>query len=156
MFTHWQRGNSKFINKTYTVKGISPGRGKSKEKSLGIHSASEPTLYYTSPWPGPSPGIPHWSWPPLTLDIAYYSNDMTLNIRCHGGRPIFTTTPRVSGEHQSRVWIGGCVGAHMLICILSCTWSLKICIKQLPHQNASLGRHKKLIDYKLHVLFCSL
>ena len=41
-------------------------------------------------------------------------------------------------------------------CILSCTWSLKICIKQLPHQNASLGRHKKLIDYKLHVLFCSL
>ena len=26
----------------------------------------------------------------------------------------------------------------------------------LPHQNASLGRHKKLIDYELHVLFCSL
>ena len=40
--------------------------------------------------------------------------------------------------------------------VLSCNWSLKICIKQLPHQNASLGRHKKLIDYKLHVLFCSL
>ena len=25
-----------------------------------------------------------------------------------------------------------------------------------PHQNANLGRHKKLIDYKLHVLFCPL
>ena len=34
-------------------------------------------------------------------------------------------------------------------CILSCDRSLKMCIKQSPHQNASLGRPKKLMDYKL-------
>ena len=70
-------------------------------------SASEPTLYYTSPWPGPSPGIPHWSWPLSTLDIAYYFNDVTLNIGRHKSCPISTTPLRVSGECWSRVEIRG-------------------------------------------------
>ena len=60
--SHWQRGNPKSINKKYIMKGISPGREEIQRESLGIPSASEPTLYNTSPQPGPSPGIPHWSW----------------------------------------------------------------------------------------------
>ena len=82
--------------------------GKSKEKSLGIPSASEPALYYTSLWSGPLPSIPHWSWPPLTLDIVYYFNHSTLNIRCRGSRSIPTMAQRVSKEHQTGVRIGGC------------------------------------------------
>ena len=50
----------------------------------------------------------HWSWPSLTLDIAYYFNDVTLNIGCHGSHPISTMTWRVSEECQSGIWIRGC------------------------------------------------
>ena len=89
------------------MEGISPGRGEFKKKSLRIPSASEPTLYYISSQPGPSPSTSHWSWPSLTLDIAYYFNNMTLNIRCRKSRPISATTWRVSEKCQSGVWIGG-------------------------------------------------
>ena len=88
------------------MKGISPG--KSEEKGLGIPSASEPALYYTSLQSGPSPSIPHRSWPPLTLDIVYYLNDSTLSIRCYGSWPNSVMAQRVSKEHQSGVQIGGC------------------------------------------------
>ena len=71
-------------------------------------SASELTLYYTSSQPGPSPSIPHQSWPTSTLNIMYYFNDVTFNIGCHRSCPISATTWRVSEECQRRVWIGGC------------------------------------------------
>ena len=77
-------------------------------KSLRIPSASEPTLYYTNSWPGPSPSIPHQSWPSSTLDIAYYFNDATLNIGCCSSCPISAMTWRVSKEHWSGVQIRGC------------------------------------------------
>ena len=89
------------------MEGISPGRGKSKEKNLRISSASEPIWYYISSWPGPFPGTPHQSWPSSTLDITYYFNNTTLNIGYCRSHPISATTWRVSKKCQSGVWIGG-------------------------------------------------
>ena len=120
------------------MKGILPGRGESKEKSLGIPSVSKPTLYYTSLWPGPSPGILHQSWPPMTLDIAYYSDNMTLNIECCKSCSVSTLFLRVFWGQGSGDWIGRCWGSGGLGVALrgGIRWSVGV-----EGEHGSVGDH---------------
>ena len=90
------------------MKGISPGRGEIRREKSRDPFCQWATLYYTSLRSGPSPGIPHLSWPPSTLDIMYCLNNLTLNIGCCGSRLISAMAQRVSEECWSRVWIRGC------------------------------------------------
>ena len=121
--SHSDRGESKVYKQEIHNEGNLTWRGK--EKSLGIPSASEPTLYYTSLQPGPLSGIPHQSWPPSALDITYYSNNATLNIRCHGRHSISTPTLRVFWGHWGRGWIRGCgVGRPLGVTVTPKTLSI--------------------------------